>query len=94
MRNPPDIWAHKGILKEFKRTFSTTGAAIYTRAMRQFGALLPGEITSGRGIGQNLQFDGDRFTIGIVYPNKLVHDQVTEIEAAGNFSKKKNEILL
>ncbi|KAK3086771.1 hypothetical protein FSP39_023099 [Pinctada imbricata] len=81
--NPPEIWAHIGILKEFKRTFSSITQAFMVRAMRQFGALLPDEITSGRGIGQKLQYGTSKNSIGVVYPNKYVQQQVTEFNAAG-----------
>ena len=83
-QNPPDIWAHEGILKEFKRTFSSVNAAFVTRAVRQFGVLLPDEITLGRGIGQMLRVGGHH-TIGILFPNKYVNRRVTEVNIAGMY---------
>lgn len=79
--NPPDIWAHDGILGEFTRVFSTVNGATYKRSMRQFGVHLPGQINAG--IGLKLKYGTDKATLGVVYPTHFVHEQKTDLILAG-----------
>ncbi|XP_060073744.1 linear primary-alkylsulfatase-like [Ylistrum balloti] len=79
VNNPPDIWAHKKVIPQMKRAFSTVNAATYTRSMRQFGALLPESVNAG--IGLKLKYDTNSF--GLVYPNKFVSKAVTDVTMAG-----------
>ncbi|XP_033754745.1 alkyl/aryl-sulfatase BDS1-like [Pecten maximus] len=81
VNNPPDIWAHKKIMQEMKRAFSTVNGATYTRAMRQFGVLLPESVNAG--IGLKLTYGGSSGGMGLVYPNKFVSKAVTDVTIAG-----------
>ncbi|XP_021366206.1 alkyl/aryl-sulfatase BDS1-like isoform X2 [Mizuhopecten yessoensis] len=79
--NPPDIWAHERIIKEMKRSFSTVNGATFTRAMRQFGVLLPESVNAG--IGIKLKYGDPANNFGLVYPNKFVSKAVTDVTMAG-----------
>ncbi|XP_069112681.1 linear primary-alkylsulfatase-like isoform X1 [Argopecten irradians] len=80
-KNLPDIWAHKKMLPEMQRSFSTISGATYTRAMRQFGVLLPEAINAG--IGLRLKYGASDGSLGVVVPNKVVSKAITDVTLAG-----------
>ncbi|KAL3859271.1 hypothetical protein ACJMK2_009498 [Sinanodonta woodiana] len=78
--NPPQIWAHYDIEKEFRRT-ALTSASGFRRAMRQFGVLLPERLNSG--IGIRLRYGKTDKTLSIVHPTHFVHNKETDVDIAG-----------
>jgi alkyl sulfatase BDS1-like metallo-beta-lactamase superfamily hydrolase len=78
----PEIYSHERTLAELDRIINVVRPITYTRAVRQFGTLLPEGWLINAGIGPYLLFDNDT-TTDLMLPTKTFGDDLFELEVAG-----------
>jgi alkyl sulfatase BDS1-like metallo-beta-lactamase superfamily hydrolase len=81
-KDAPDVYSHESTLHWLNRMAGITRETTYTRAMRQFGTLLPEGGVINAGIGPRLVFDQTK-TPALMLPNRTFSGERIELEIAG-----------